>query len=506
MIAIKKIKFENFKKFRHLELDLNKDINIFIGDNGSGKSSILQGIDLALSGSVSKVENIGLEHLLNIKSVDDCLKSKNVRDLPRLIIEIFIDCDSYVPKNAYFYGEKNTSNEECYGVKLVCEPNDEFIDDIQQCLNKEVPIFPYELYKVYHATFADDKFNSYRKPLRASFIDSSEINSKYVIKNTIKDIYESSTTEEQRRINRNNYNSLINRFQFEGEAGNHGICISANLEDNLSMQASGVHIVNHGKGEINIIKISYILKQIHDKTDIILLEEPENHMSPCRMRHILQDIIDNLNKKQIFIATHSSLITSRLGLDNVFFVSGDADVSSLKALNKSDTAAFFKKAPSDNLLQFILSKKAILVEGAAEFLLMDLFYNMVTGHHPEQDDVWIISVNGLSFPRYLQIAKLIHNRVAVIRDNDKNKEVFYEDYVNNNISIFYDPDITRYTFEKSILEDNKIICDLLFGENDTLRRMMNNKTGTAYKLMQSNYDNPLQIPNYIKDAIEWIRK
>ena len=42
MITIEKIKLHNFKRFKDLVFDVNPDINIFIGNNESGKSTILQ--------------------------------------------------------------------------------------------------------------------------------------------------------------------------------------------------------------------------------------------------------------------------------------------------------------------------------------------------------------------------------------------------------------------------------------------------------------------------------
>lgn len=46
-----KIKLHDFKRFREFMLDVNPDINILIGDNESGKSTILQAIYLVARGS-----------------------------------------------------------------------------------------------------------------------------------------------------------------------------------------------------------------------------------------------------------------------------------------------------------------------------------------------------------------------------------------------------------------------------------------------------------------------
>jgi predicted ATP-dependent endonuclease of OLD family len=49
----------NFKRFDALELDFDGQRNVLIGDNESGKSSILLALDLALSASRSRVETVG---------------------------------------------------------------------------------------------------------------------------------------------------------------------------------------------------------------------------------------------------------------------------------------------------------------------------------------------------------------------------------------------------------------------------------------------------------------
>jgi recombinational DNA repair ATPase RecF len=41
---IKHITVKNFRCFEHLEFDLNPDVNIFVGNNGSGKSAVLDAI------------------------------------------------------------------------------------------------------------------------------------------------------------------------------------------------------------------------------------------------------------------------------------------------------------------------------------------------------------------------------------------------------------------------------------------------------------------------------
>ncbi|MCE0761277.1 AAA family ATPase, partial [Marinobacter sp. G11] len=69
MQYIKKLKLSNFKRFEKLELEFEQGINTIIGDNESGKSTILQAIDLVSSGNRNRIESSGIESLLNKASV-----------------------------------------------------------------------------------------------------------------------------------------------------------------------------------------------------------------------------------------------------------------------------------------------------------------------------------------------------------------------------------------------------------------------------------------------------
>ena len=49
-MAIDRVKIHNFKCFKDFDLQLNTGLNILVGNNDSGKSTILEAIHLALTG------------------------------------------------------------------------------------------------------------------------------------------------------------------------------------------------------------------------------------------------------------------------------------------------------------------------------------------------------------------------------------------------------------------------------------------------------------------------
>lgn len=65
-IFITKIKLYNFRRFREFVIEPNTKNNILIGDNESGKSTILEAIDLVSGGNNRRVEAIGLDKYTDV--------------------------------------------------------------------------------------------------------------------------------------------------------------------------------------------------------------------------------------------------------------------------------------------------------------------------------------------------------------------------------------------------------------------------------------------------------
>ena len=171
------------------------------------------------------------------------------------------------------------------------------------------------------------------------------------------------------------------------------------------------------------------------------------------------------------------------------------------------------KAPDNNVLELALCKKVILVEGDAEFILMEALYKIsAPGCSLDADLIHMISVDGTSFKRYLELAKLLGIKVAAIRDNDKdhaaNCVANYSDYVSASMQVFADPDNTRHTFEVCIYQDNQTACEELFAAGRKIlsveEYMLKNKTDAAFQLLEKK-SAALVAPSYIKQAVAWIR-
>lgn len=519
-MIIKKLKLFNFKRFKSLEIPFDEHLNVLVGDNEAGKSTVLQAIDIVMRGSRHMVEEIGLDRLFNYGVISSFMASdsKTVDRLPVLRIEVFLNDTG----NPFLNGENNSDRVAYDGIRCICEPNLDYSESIASILASDDPAFPFEYYDISFSTFRGDLYNGHNRPLRGVFIDNSMIGNDFAMSQYIQDIYKATLTDEERTLVKHQYYSSKCHFKdtvlspFNSRLVGYALGVKEsskdNLETDLTITQEGIDISNKGTGAQCFIKTSLALRNADDRLDIVLIEEPENHLSYLNMHKMIQTI-ELSEGKQIFIATHSDLISTRLNLKKCsIFHSRSASFVQLGSIS-DETARFFMKAPDNNMLQFILADKVILVEGDAEFMLMDFFCKTVLGKTLNQAGFSVISVDGKCFKRYLELSNVLRIKTAVITDNDKcyQKSIVesYEGFVNNEnplIKVFSDQNDARYTFEVCLYQDNTDICDKVFGDGRRISvqdYMLKNKANCAFVLASIEPDGFI-VPEYIQEALRWI--
>ncbi|EAF0195168.1 ATP-dependent endonuclease, partial [Listeria monocytogenes] len=287
----------------------------------------------------------------------------------------------------------------------------------------------------------------------------------------------------------------------------------------LTVYEESISLENKGKGMENLIKTEIALNKSKNKLDVVLLEEPENHLCHSNLLKMLDEIKKNTNEAQLILTTHSNMIASRLDLRNILWIGSDEAIS----LNKIDQedAIFFEKADQNGILNLLLSKKVILVEGPTEYMLLPIMYEKIIGKSMEEDFITIISCNGIAYKRYLAIAESAKKKVAVITDNDGKQNVIdsKEEYNKDKVlqRIFTDGNLSNWTWEICMYELNKNYFEehvtvnktskYLFNKQDYGKvkgKMLNNKAEIAYSILNDIDD--LKIPEYVKGAFTWINE
>lgn len=94
-----------------------------------------------------------------------------------------------------------------------------------------------------------------------------------------------------------------------------GIDVSKSSITNLvDIYENDISLQSMGKGRENIIKTEMSLN--NRAFDLVLIEEPENHLSHSNIKKLI-NVIDSANNEQLIITSHNSLVVGRLDLENV---------------------------------------------------------------------------------------------------------------------------------------------------------------------------------------------
>ena len=522
---IKKIHIQGFKKFKNFTVDFDPRMNILVGENESGKSTIIDALRLVFSQEYRNADKSYIYDLLNREAIENFKRQKTTEALPAIKISVVLELDPGSPNAQDFYGECHEfGGAELYGITFECKIFEEALPLLGEEI--EAGIIPVEYYELKWTTFANRPYVLGHKPLAFLAIDTSECRGAGAINYFTRDLFSSSDDTAVRMKARNDFRGNVrDAFSKLGLADlEGGRRFSLNdkkmpLENLLSVEESdGVLLENRGRGCENLIKTKVAFSKAYSSLDVVTLEEPENHLSYVTMRKMIAEIKRRPDECQLIVATHSNMIASCLGIRNVLLMTNAENAVRLSDVNE-DTERFFVKVDNSRLLDFILAKRVILVEGPTEYMMIPKLVCKEMGVSCEELELSVIACDGLSYKRFLNIAEACGKRVAVITDNDGDgaRVAKAEEYNSEHAlqHVFMPSDTTELTWEFCIYNKNKGLMDARFPPEpkakyvfrgvpypSALGRMLNNKAQSAYEMLASEEE--YVSPDYVKEAIKWV--
>lgn len=545
---IKEVIIENYKVFKgRFSLELKDGTNILVGNNEVGKSTILEAIHLALTGLINgrylKVELT--QHLFNNDIVAEYLENLKLEGStapvpPHILIEIYIEGDAFPQLEGDGHSKSNI--KEC-GIVFEISLKDALREEYDSLVKTgELKSLPIEYYDFSWSSFAREVKTPRTIPLKSALIDSasrryqngSDVYISHIVRDLLAPEDVISISQAHRKLkdafaDDSAVKSVNTKLCDATEISQKNVRLGVDMgtknawENTLTTHIGDVPFHHIGKGEQCIVKTKLALSHKKSKeANVLLLEEPENHLSHTRLNRLLKDINEGSSEKQLIISTHSSFVANKLGLDNLILLSNGL-ASRLDSL-KPSTKSFFQKLSGYDTLRLVLCKKAILVEGDSDELVIQKAYMIkCNGKLPIEDEIDVISV-GTSFLRFLEIAEKIQHPVVVVTDNDGDIEAVkrkYSEYMGEEkkafVRICFDETVDEgdlvvgekkfnyNTLEPKMLKANSLgkmnsILEKAFeSENELYKYMNRNKTECALKIFDTDED--IDFPGYVSDAI-----
>lgn len=540
MVYVNRIILNGFKGYKdETSIIFTKDKNILIGDNGIGKTSVVQALKLLLKGS--RFEYNGVNYLAKYVNNELCRKWEEsqykITKLPKFKLTLFFDIEDNKDDVNYckFCGQYRDSNgtiisnqcgitfEYCFDERFKDEYND-LIDT-----SSERESIPFNMYKVDHKTFNGDPYYAKMDPLKSIFINNDEFegNPYNIFTNQLYSAFsvkDRAKLEGQfRKNNASLFDGINKHMEYNFSIDTNGIkfpsIIDVSSNENISFKELG-------SGKENLLKTRL---GINSESNLIVIEEPENHLTASNAREQIAQLRKIPN--QLIVTTHNSQIVTSFDLNKVQWIrknlDGNREGKSFadlaihdKKLSKIDEI-FFEKRDDVNFLNLLTSKKIILVEGAGEYILMRTFIKKVFGE--DHDEFEIVSMRGRYFDPFVNLALLTSNKLVIFTDNDydknnKDKHLKYLHEKNkklkkicNNIQLFFEDDFKMFTFEAAEFYQNKDVFESKKikirkdGKDALLDYMLNNKTAAALRLINYYNEGVLKVPKYIEKGLLWLK-
>ncbi len=533
---ITRIVIKNYRTFREFSLDLHPQVNILVGDNDIGKSTLLEAVSVGLTGRLNGkllVQELS-PYLFNLAVTSEYfakLRAGIRPKPPEVLIELYFEND---PSLATLKGTNNTRSENVPGTSVRISFNPDFAKEYDTFATNpgDTKVIPTEYYKTDWLSFDGNALTARSVPAAAHLIDATSIRlqsgADYYLQGVIRDSLDPKERAELSRM----YRGLREQFSdaesvvsineklagASGDVTSRKLSLSIDISQRSSWESGLVpHLddlpfAHVGKGEQSTLKILLALNRRLGDAHILLIEEPENHLTFSKMSRLVQKIATKCAGKQVLITTHSSYVSNKLGLDNLILLCKDYGIS----INDlpDDTVDYFRKLSGYDTLRIVLAEAAILVEGPSDELIVQRAYRDKYGKLPIEDGIDVINVRGLQAKRFLDIAKPLKRKVAVVTDNDRKEPASiaarFDSYTrDSDISVHVGRNTELNTLEPQLLAANgRELLNEVFGkgymtDEELLAYMIDNKTTCALAVF--NTELAVTMPGYIVDAVDAIK-
>ncbi|WP_018675677.1 DUF4357 domain-containing protein [Riemerella columbina] len=406
-MKIKKLHIQNYKNL-DAELVHNSDLIALIGNNGSGKSNLLEAVSGIFYHFYNKKEknipfNFSLEYeiagnkTVSIEKknssvtakVDGNHKADITEELPKQVVAIYsgeadrLWKDSFAP--LYFEYIKNINasdasklggfvqlpkmlfiNKFYWHISLLCL----LLSDSEETQNFCNKILNIQKINSIKFVFNPKNYDNYSESSVKNFIKILDAKSEYSIK-------------ELKKIIHNNYNLndvykyLYIAFTPDKKKMLENIIIKFNYEN--------LEIDDLSEGEKKLLLIKAALEYAAQEDSLFILDEPDAHIHINNKEQIVKSFESYSHNRQVIITTHSPTLTQCVKDENVYMLnSGKIEDRDRQEIITNLTDDFWNKHQQNN---FLSSKKDIilLVEGKHDKQHISNAFNKLKDEFPNLD-------------------------------------------------------------------------------------------------------------------------
>lgn len=483
---IKKLSIEGYRCFsEHFEINFRKGLNVIVGENGAGKTSIINSFRQLFIDTESGSYNI---------SSDDFNKPFREKSIASDSFKIKVEFDDLIGDELIaFLHWSDAKNNVFLNLEVL---NKELRGRFKKSFwggNSKSSQFDVELFDKIHCIYlpplrdAESKLVNGRQSRLSKllkFIEADELKSckkaekKHPLEEKFKEFNQSLIEDEDSSIKK--ANKLIEDHLIEAIGQNFSQSTHIQfVENEFTKIVENLRLIffpqittaeadqfrdlcQNSLGYNNLLYIASILAELTLTTEdslyrLLLIEEPEAHLHPqlqVRLLDHLEKVANNHNV-QVIVTTHSTVLASSVHLDKIIHLTKHDNPTATPLAEcglANNNLNFLNRWLDITKSNLLFASGVILVEGIAEQMLIPELAKTVLRrkeiNNIEDYGVSVINLNGIYFNHFMRL----YCNITGVSD-------VQEDQVGLNVPIrcagITDLDPEQHYYEEEIVTDPK---------------------------------------------------
>lgn len=494
---IKKLEIKGYKNAKeNSEVILNKGLNILVGENGTGKTTIINALRLILKEDdynnkiteedfyKSFDDSNEISNSINIKLLFDGL-TENEKifylswgDADSNII-LNMDISNKINNRGYYKKEiwSGVSKSSVYESELLDNMECIYLPPLRDAETKLVEGRNSRLARLLKKLYKEEIEQNKKDNKQMAIVEATEqFNQKLIeepeykiskandeiskkMKEIIGDTFGQSTNIQFSEID---FDKIIRslRLMFFPTIGQTEIKKFRNISEN-------------SLGYNNLLYMATILAEIElsdEDYKLILIEEPEAHLHPqlqTQFIKYIEKIVKDKPNLQVIITTHSTVLASSVSIENIIHITkNDNRIVAINIANiglEPEKIKFINRWLDATKSNLLFAKGVIFVEGISEGILIPELAKICLAEYNknhsdklpvtlEDAGVSVINMNGIYFKYFMSLycnmkelknntidnTIRMKNRCAGITDKDPDKSIYptsNEDIVGKNVAL-----------------------------------------------------------------------